>query len=225
MRLATVRRPDGTTRAAHVDGDKLVLLDAADVGAVHRLRRRLAPPGRGRRRRAIALADATLATLIPRPPKVWCVGLNYANHIAETGRETPEYPTLFAKFAIALTGPHDPIARRPPPATRSTGRSSSASSSARPRPRRDRGRRPRPRGRLHGRQRRVDARLAAPHRAVPAGQDVGARPRPWARGWSRPTRCRAGGKGLRVRTTVDDQVMQDDTTDQLLFDVPTSCPT
>jgi acylpyruvate hydrolase len=49
------------------------------------------------------------ATLVPRPEKVICVGLNYHDHIAETGRTPPEYPTLFAKFARTLIGAHDPI--------------------------------------------------------------------------------------------------------------------
>ncbi|MGO4256046.1 fumarylacetoacetate hydrolase family protein [Marmoricola sp. RAF53] len=45
----------------------------------------------------------------PAPAKVICCGLNYADHIAETGRETPAYPTLFAKYADTLTGPTDDI--------------------------------------------------------------------------------------------------------------------
>ena len=45
----------------------------------------------------------------PVPGKVICCGLNYADHIAETGRETPEHPTLFAKYADTLTGPEDEI--------------------------------------------------------------------------------------------------------------------
>jgi acylpyruvate hydrolase len=35
--------------------------------------------------------------------------MNYRNHILEMGRELPEYPTLFAKFARTLVGAHDPI--------------------------------------------------------------------------------------------------------------------
>jgi acylpyruvate hydrolase len=40
---------------------------------------------------------------------VLCVGLNYRSHIEEMGRDLPEYPTLFAKFAETLTGPNDPV--------------------------------------------------------------------------------------------------------------------
>ncbi len=43
------------------------------------------------------------------PAKVLCVGLNYKDHVAETGRALPEYPDLFAKFATSLIGPDDEI--------------------------------------------------------------------------------------------------------------------
>jgi acylpyruvate hydrolase len=36
------------------------------------------------------------------PGKVICCGLNYGDHIAETGRELPTHPTLFAKYADTL---------------------------------------------------------------------------------------------------------------------------
>jgi acylpyruvate hydrolase len=39
------------------------------------------------------------------PGKVICCGLNYGDHIDETGRERPAYPTLFAKYADTLIGP------------------------------------------------------------------------------------------------------------------------
>ncbi|MFI2707980.1 fumarylacetoacetate hydrolase family protein, partial [Nocardioides sp. CER28] len=56
-----------------------------------------------------ALPDAVPVLPLPRPGKVICCGLNYGDHIAETGRETPTHPTLFAKYADTLIGPHDDI--------------------------------------------------------------------------------------------------------------------
>ena len=47
--------------------------------------------------------------MVPHPGKIVCVGLNYATHIKEMGRDLPEYPTLFAKFSEALTGPYDDV--------------------------------------------------------------------------------------------------------------------
>ena len=49
--------------------------------------------------------DLNLASLVPKPGKVLCVGLNYRAHILEMGRELPAYPTLFAKFPATLTSP------------------------------------------------------------------------------------------------------------------------
>ena len=57
-----------------------------------------------------AVADLDYATLIPTPDKMICVGLNYRDHILETGNKLPDYPTLFNKFSGALIGANDPIA-------------------------------------------------------------------------------------------------------------------
>jgi len=107
MRLATIRRPDGTTAAARLDGDELVLLPHPDVVAL------LTEPGwrdaaasAGGER--VALAGADLAPTV-RPAKVICVGLNYRSHIEEMGRELPDHPTLFIKFPDTLTGPYDEL--------------------------------------------------------------------------------------------------------------------
>ena len=105
MRLATIRTQYGTT-AARLDGDVLVPLDAADVGEV------LAAGGLGRPREGatpVPAAEADFAPVVPRPGKIICVGLNYRAHILETGRDLPQYPTLFAKFADTLTGARDDL--------------------------------------------------------------------------------------------------------------------
>jgi 2-keto-4-pentenoate hydratase/2-oxohepta-3-ene-1,7-dioic acid hydratase in catechol pathway len=41
--------------------------------------------------------------------KVVCVGLNYADHAAETGAELPSEPVLFLKATDTVTGPHDEV--------------------------------------------------------------------------------------------------------------------
>ena len=48
---------------------------------------------------------------LPTPPKILCVGLNYADHSAESGFEVPAYPTIFARFASSLIGHGAPIVR------------------------------------------------------------------------------------------------------------------
>lgn len=51
------------------------------------------------------LRDVRLLAPIAPPQKIVCVGLNYRDHIEESGAEEPERPLLFGKFANALTGP------------------------------------------------------------------------------------------------------------------------
>lgn len=41
--------------------------------------------------------------------KFICIGLNYADHAAETGAKVPSEPVIFMKATSAITGPHDPI--------------------------------------------------------------------------------------------------------------------
>lgn len=55
------------------------------------------------------LAEVALGPPVPDPSKVLCVGLNYRDHVAETGRELPQHPDLFAKFASSLVGPDDDL--------------------------------------------------------------------------------------------------------------------
>lgn len=59
-----------------------------------------------------ALDDVTLLPPIPDPGKILCVGLNYHDHVVETGRELTEYPTLFTRFATTLVG-HESAMVRP----------------------------------------------------------------------------------------------------------------
>ena len=46
---------------------------------------------------------------IDAPRKIICVGLNYREHATEGGRDAPEQPLLFGKFANALLEPGEPI--------------------------------------------------------------------------------------------------------------------
>jgi 2-keto-4-pentenoate hydratase/2-oxohepta-3-ene-1,7-dioic acid hydratase in catechol pathway len=52
---------------------------------------------------------AALLCPLPRPGKIFGIGLNYREHITETKGEVPAVPTVFAKFANAMAGPADPI--------------------------------------------------------------------------------------------------------------------
>lgn len=55
------------------------------------------------------LSQVDLAAPLENPSKVLCVGLNYIDHVAETGRELPKWPDIFAKFPTTLIGPNQQI--------------------------------------------------------------------------------------------------------------------
>lgn len=73
--------PVGETRRA-LDSDRLSPMDISHD--------RLGPP-------------------ISRPHAVWCVGMNYAAHAAESGTQPPEAPILFLKTPNTITGPNDDL--------------------------------------------------------------------------------------------------------------------
>jgi acylpyruvate hydrolase len=108
VKYATIRTGSGT-QAVRVEGDTLVEVGFADVGALLASAPdalALAANTDGARH---PLAGADLAPPVTSPGKIVCQGLNYRNHILEMGHDLPTHPTLFAKFADALVGAHDAI--------------------------------------------------------------------------------------------------------------------
>lgn len=105
-------RTDGRTFVGLVDGDEYVPLDGVErigpgTGSAE-LRR--AVPDRARR------VPASSVELLPpswAPSKVFCVGLNYREHVSETKRDLPTYPVLFPKYASSLIAADRPIAVPP----------------------------------------------------------------------------------------------------------------
>ena len=93
MRLATFLTPDGTERAGEVRGDTVVAFAGGSVR--DRLASGETTPADGDE---YALADVTLLAPVPRPRAIFGIGLNYAKHAAETGKEPPEQPMVFMKL-------------------------------------------------------------------------------------------------------------------------------
>jgi acylpyruvate hydrolase len=111
MRFASCAHGARTFAAALLDGAAVPLAGIPELGAQTPSSVLADPPLD--RARAVPLAEVTLRPVVPRPSKIVCVGLNYLNHVGETGREIPEYPVLFTKFAETLAGPRDPIVLPP----------------------------------------------------------------------------------------------------------------
>jgi 2-keto-4-pentenoate hydratase/2-oxohepta-3-ene-1,7-dioic acid hydratase in catechol pathway len=54
-------------------------------------------------------SNERIGSPIARPSKILCIGLNYAKHAKETGAAIPTEPILFLKSSSSLSGPYDPI--------------------------------------------------------------------------------------------------------------------
>jgi 2-keto-4-pentenoate hydratase/2-oxohepta-3-ene-1,7-dioic acid hydratase in catechol pathway len=58
---------------------------------------------------ALDAATVKLAAPIPNPGKILCIGLNYADHAAESGQPLPEHPIVFSKYSNTVIGSGEPI--------------------------------------------------------------------------------------------------------------------
>ncbi|WP_069707031.1 fumarylacetoacetate hydrolase family protein [Burkholderia seminalis] len=56
-------------------------------------------------------ADVELLPVVPDPQKILCVGINYLSHVKETGRDIPTKPMFFTRFADSQTAHNGPIVR------------------------------------------------------------------------------------------------------------------
>jgi len=59
----------------------------------------------------LALSELTLLPVIPNAGKVWCCGLNYAEHVRESQREVTEQPTFFMRWSDSHVGQGQPLVR------------------------------------------------------------------------------------------------------------------
>ena len=114
MKLATVQI-DGAPCAAALQQNRLALLaPGTDLGALLRQGLGLADFQRLAAAATIHVDPNQAVFLSPsiEPPKILCVGLNYADHTKESPYEQPDYPTLFLRVATSL-GAHNAIVHRP----------------------------------------------------------------------------------------------------------------
>ncbi|MFF3228953.1 fumarylacetoacetate hydrolase family protein [Nocardia suismassiliense] len=57
----------------------------------------------------IDIAGHRIGAPIARPQAVWCVGMNYAAHAAESGSAPPQTPVVFFKTPNTVVGPYDDV--------------------------------------------------------------------------------------------------------------------
>ncbi len=166
----------------------------------------------------VVAIDRLLAPV--EPPSILCVGLNYRRHAEETGAKIPEHPVLFIKAVNALAHPGDPIVipRVAPGQVDCEGELAVVIGKS---------------GKNIERRRALDHVLG-----YTCANDVSARRwqkegggNQWCRGKSFDTFCPLGPflvttdeipdpNTLRISTTVNDEMVQDSTTADMIFDVP-----
>jgi 2-keto-4-pentenoate hydratase/2-oxohepta-3-ene-1,7-dioic acid hydratase in catechol pathway len=111
MKLATFTH-DGRTRTGIVVGDRVI--DTGVAGTMIDLIRdwdHLQPALKARAAAGggIPLSEVKLEAPVPRPGKIWAIGLNYADHIAEAKMEAPQRQVWFTKAQTSVNGPYDDI--------------------------------------------------------------------------------------------------------------------
>lgn len=219
MRIAVIDRGRGVQYVVG-DGDGWVALDQdeyPDLPAVCADPEGVGAALRGGGRTEVD--EATLRAPAVRPGKMLAIGLNYADHIRETGATRPERPVVFAKYTSSITGPYDPVEIGPEITEQADYESELAV--------------------VIGRAaRRVSAIDALDHVfGYTVANDVSARDwqrsdAQFSRSKSADTFCPMGPyivtadevpnpSGLRVTSTVNGEARQDSTTAELLFDIPT----
>jgi acylpyruvate hydrolase len=167
---------------------------------------------------AIDLDAVRILPPVPKPPKILCVGLNYDDHLEESGLKKPVYPEIFARFATSLIAHGDPI-RQPPESFTLDYEAELAVVIGR-------------RGRRITRDRALDHvagyslfndatirefQLRTPQWTMGKNFDATGAFGPWL---VTPDALPPGAHGLRVQGRLNGRVMQDASTDRLIFNVP-----
>jgi len=114
MKLARFEAGHGPQLGVVVEGGRVVPLGALASEMTDLIARwdevrgeaaRMAEAGEG----ALGLSEVHLLAPVARPGKVFAIGLNYGDHIAESGMETPKEQVWFTKAVTSIHAPFDPV--------------------------------------------------------------------------------------------------------------------
>jgi acylpyruvate hydrolase len=167
---------------------------------------------------AIDLNAVRVLPPVPVPPKILCVGLNYNDHLEESGLKKPAYPEIFARFASSLIAHQEPI-RRPRESIALDYEAELAVVIGKP------GRRiPHEQALDHVAGYSLfndatvrDFQLRTPQWTMGKNFDGTGSFGPWL---VTPDAVPPGARGLRIQGRLNGRVMQDSRTDRLIFSVP-----
>lgn len=103
---------DGRTQTGIVVGDSVIATDV-DGTMIDLIRdwdrHKPALEAKAEAGGGVPLTSVRLEAPIPRPGKIWAIGLNYADHIAESNMETPQRQVWFTKAQTSVNAPFDDI--------------------------------------------------------------------------------------------------------------------
>ncbi len=117
MRLVTFSHR-GLRRLGARSGDSIIDFSAADPSIPTTMREFLEAGDNAISRaravidrgdHAISETDVSIHAPIDNPEKIICIGLNYADHAAESGMPIPDEPIVFSKYASSIIGPDENI--------------------------------------------------------------------------------------------------------------------
>jgi 2-keto-4-pentenoate hydratase/2-oxohepta-3-ene-1,7-dioic acid hydratase in catechol pathway len=119
MRLATAQRADGRVIWGPIVVDRLADVSERWLTPADMIEDSIDEIGRtaiteaSDASEAIPLDEVTLLPPNPKPARIICVGVNYADHAAESDRpaESPGFPVIFTRFASSLVGHLQPVVR------------------------------------------------------------------------------------------------------------------
>jgi 2-keto-4-pentenoate hydratase/2-oxohepta-3-ene-1,7-dioic acid hydratase in catechol pathway len=115
MKFVTFRTGEQAFSFGAVIGDEIAVLGGASGARWSSLRHMLEDGGLSAGEKAVAgapripLEGIAYGPVIPDTDLVYCVGLNYAKHIAEMGREMPQYAALFPRTPRSQIGHDEPM--------------------------------------------------------------------------------------------------------------------
>ena len=118
MRLASFSLADGRPRPGRIVREEIIDLSDASTGLPSTMAELLALGSEGLERARVAatgpaprhhVASVRRHAPVTNPPAILAIGMNYRAHVAEMGREPPEWQYWFNKQRTSITGPGDPI--------------------------------------------------------------------------------------------------------------------
>ncbi|AQZ53945.1 fumarylacetoacetate hydrolase family protein [Martelella mediterranea] len=115
MRVASFILPEGTASYGVVEGDTIRDAGAGLRAKYPHLKAVIAADAIGELRSAdgetLTADSVSFIPTIQNPDKIICIGLNYLGHIKETGRDRPEYPSIFTRYPSTVVGHDQPMIR------------------------------------------------------------------------------------------------------------------